>query len=78
MSKDLIVGMHKRMVQLEKQAHTHTQSSEPLLLCAMQQSARNARQNDSIKRAIDEYDEALEAYIPGEACFDYRDRHCFA
>mmetsp|Transcript_13033 Transcript_13033/g.35479 ORF Transcript_13033/g.35479 Transcript_13033/m.35479 type:complete len:586 (+) Transcript_13033:92-1849(+) len=29
------------------------------------QSARNNRDNESIKRAINEYDEALEAFIPG-------------
>ena len=29
------------------------------------QDARMARDNDAIKRAITEYDEALEAYIPG-------------
>ena len=29
------------------------------------QDARIARDNDSIKRAITEYDEALEAYVPG-------------
>ncbi len=29
------------------------------------QDARIARDNDAIKRAINEYDEALEAYIPG-------------
>lgn len=29
------------------------------------QDARMARDNDAIKRAINEYDEALEAYIPG-------------
>lgn len=30
------------------------------------QSNRNGRDNEMIKRAIGEYDEALEAYIPGE------------
>ena len=30
------------------------------------QDARIARDNEAIKRAINEYDEALEAYIPGE------------
>jgi tetratricopeptide repeat protein 30 len=29
------------------------------------QDARIARDNDAIKKAINEYDEALEAYIPG-------------
>lgn len=41
------------------------------------QNARNARDNDAIKRTITEYDDALEAYIPGESLLVARTNYIF-